>query len=236
MAIEFSEFATAIGLRRLLTVIAPHPDDETLGCGGLIALARMHGISVRVIVLTDGAASHAHSPSFPRARLISKRKAELGNALDVLDVDLEPRHLDLPDARTDELSVEGLGEARAHLSGWIDRDSPDCVAVTWRRDPHCDHRFAYELTKDACRVNGVKRCIEYQIWAPLIGRPEDSPSSGETHTFNLDVASVRDRKEKAVRMFESQLGLIRDDPMGFSLKEADLVRLVTSVERYDLSP
>jgi LmbE family N-acetylglucosaminyl deacetylase len=235
MGVEFPDFARAVGLRRSLMIIAPHPDDETLGCGGLMSLARMHGISVRVVVVTDGAASHANSPSFPRERLVAQRKSELINALDVLDVDLDPHHLDLPDAHTEELNLERLCESRSRLVEWIERDAPDCIAVTWRREPHCDHRFAYNLTKDACEAVGFGPFLEYQIWAPLIGERSDAPRDGETRKIELNVASVRERKARATRMFESQLGLIRDDPQGFCLKASDLSRLITDTERYELS-
>lgn len=50
----------AVGTRRLV-IVAPHPDDETLGCGLLIAAAVRAGVRVAVIALTDGQASHPGS-------------------------------------------------------------------------------------------------------------------------------------------------------------------------------
>src|SRR6516165_9197753 len=45
-------------LRQPAVVVAPHPDDETLGCGGTVILKKRHGATVRVLMMTDGSASH----------------------------------------------------------------------------------------------------------------------------------------------------------------------------------
>ncbi len=60
-----------------LIVIAPHPDDDVLGCGALIARASMH-LPVRVIYLTDGSASHENSPTYPPDRYVRCAKMRPG--------------------------------------------------------------------------------------------------------------------------------------------------------------
>ena len=50
-------------------VVAPHPDDESLACGGLIAEARAQGRLVRVVIVSDGTGSHPASKAYPNARL-----------------------------------------------------------------------------------------------------------------------------------------------------------------------
>jgi LmbE family N-acetylglucosaminyl deacetylase len=69
--IEISQF-----VKRGLLIIAPHPDDESLGCGGLIAAARAHNIPVEIIVVSDGVGSHPNSRSYPPPRLRSVREQE----------------------------------------------------------------------------------------------------------------------------------------------------------------
>src|ERR1700749_3063522 len=58
-------------------VLSPHPDDESLGAGGLIALARRHDQQVAIILVTDGSKSHPNSLAYPHDRLIATRRAEL---------------------------------------------------------------------------------------------------------------------------------------------------------------
>ena len=57
-------------------VVAPHADDESLACGGLLALLARQGVEAHVVVVTDGAASHPGSAMFPPARLAAVREAE----------------------------------------------------------------------------------------------------------------------------------------------------------------
>jgi LmbE family N-acetylglucosaminyl deacetylase len=84
--------------RRVL-VVAPHPDDESLGCGGLIATLAWKGAAFRFVFVTDGGASHRHSQSWPRPRLAARREAEATEALRRLGVGAETRlFLGLADA------------------------------------------------------------------------------------------------------------------------------------------
>ncbi len=143
MKLDFAAFSERVGLRRKLLVVVPHPDDETLGCGGLIALARQAGIAVNVVLVTDGGASHPHSVKWPRGRLASQRLTEFREALHVLGVDAEAVALGLPDAETETLPQRAIELAIERLRDEIAASAPDIIATTWRPVPHCDHRFSY---------------------------------------------------------------------------------------------
>ena len=69
-SLPFADVATIAGSGPIL-VLAPHPDDESLGCGGLIAQACAAGIEVHVAILTDGSMSHPNSAAFPAQRLLA---------------------------------------------------------------------------------------------------------------------------------------------------------------------
>ena len=73
-------------------VVAPHPDDESLGCGGLIAESCARGRPPVVVVMTDGAASHPSSPSYPADRLRALRESETAAALSILGLSSESLH------------------------------------------------------------------------------------------------------------------------------------------------
>ena len=74
-------------------VIAPHPDDESLGCGGTIALLRQRGYSVHVLFVSDGTMSHPNSPAYPAERLRKVREAEALDALEVPGRTCRKRHI-----------------------------------------------------------------------------------------------------------------------------------------------
>ncbi len=82
-----------------LVVIAPHPDDESLACGGLIAEAHAEGRPVRVVIVSDGTGSHPASKTYPRARLRELRENEAREAVAELGLDpgREVVFLRLPD-------------------------------------------------------------------------------------------------------------------------------------------
>ena len=74
-------------LRRRSLVVAPHPDDEVLGCGGTIIRIRRLGVPVAIVFLTDGEASHAGR--VPPSELASIRRREATEAAEVLGVPAE---------------------------------------------------------------------------------------------------------------------------------------------------
>ena len=74
----------AITGKRPILILAPHADDESLGCGGLIAQACAAGETVYVAILTDGTGSHPNSKAFPPAQLKALREQETADAVATL--------------------------------------------------------------------------------------------------------------------------------------------------------
>lgn len=227
--LEFAEFARRIGLQRNLLVFVPHPDDETVGCGGLIHLARQSAIQVHVIVVTDGGASHPATGDWPRSRLVDTRRAELSDALAALGCTTPPLFLGLPDAETEALSSTQERDALAHATALTEAILPDVVLTTWRREPHCDHRFAYRLAKTVSDTLNLS-LVEYMVWTKVIGGEGDLPLARETDGLLLDVSSASRAKDCAIRCHRSQLGEIRSD--GFDLTP-HLAEMMLPYERYE---
>ena len=232
MRVDLEGFAARTGADRGVLIVAPHPDDECAGPGGLAALCAQAGIEIGVVVVTDGGASHPNSRAWPRGRLAARRQEETRAALATLGVRAEPVFLGLPDAGTPSLPGTARAEACARLRAEVEARRPGLVVTTWRREPHCDHRFAYDLAVGAIADTG-SRLAEYLVWTDLIGAPGDAPASGEVERLDLDISSVQARKADALRAHRSQLGLVvDDDPDGFVLSEAQLVALTGPVETY----
>src|ERR1700677_4731820 len=78
-----AEIETILGGERPL-ILAPHADDESLGCGGLIAACCQRGRPPFVVILTDGAASHPGSREYPPDRLRALRAQEARRAVATL--------------------------------------------------------------------------------------------------------------------------------------------------------
>lgn len=220
---------------RRITVIAPHPDDESLGCGGLIAALAGDLRNVQIVFVTDGAGSHPNSAAWPPARLIARRRSEAEEALVRLGAGHQPRaFMGLPDAHAPGPD-DADGEAAVQLlAGLLSTFGPELVLVPWRRDPHCDHRAACSLARAALVRAGLQPdVLEYAVWLDELGAPEDFPVAGEAEQVVFDIREVAARKRHAVQAHLSQTtDLIADDPDGFRLSTSTLDRLVGETETY----
>jgi LmbE family N-acetylglucosaminyl deacetylase len=238
MALTFAAFCEKTGLKRELLVIAPHPDDETIGCGGLLALACEAGLSCTVVVVTDGGASHPRSRAWPRERLIRQRRLEVNRALRILGVTRDALFLDLPDAQTLELPRAITIQAQSRLQDLMQSLTPDIVLTTWRREPHCDHRFAYDVTKAALEAAGGSTGLyEYMVWTAFHGEAGDWPRPDETTSISLDIVGAQARKMRALYAHKSQIGkLIDDDPSGFRLSTEQINQMIGITEKFYHAP
>lgn len=148
-------------------VLAPHPDDETLGCGGLIAEALARRRPVMVVLVTDGGASH---PAAPRAQLVALRHRELLGAWRRLGGGAGGvRSLGLPDGAVPAAGV-GFRAAAARLRRWVGQARARVVFAPSRTDAHPDHRAAFAMAAWAVRRRRV-RLAEYPVWGALPGGP-----------------------------------------------------------------
>jgi LmbE family N-acetylglucosaminyl deacetylase len=214
-------------------IIIPHPDDEALGCGGLLALLRQAGQEVAAVLVSDGTMSHPHSQEFSPAARRELRYAELRHALAVLGVEENNvLYLGLPDSQVPSEGPAFEG-ATALLADFIARQQAATVLTPWRRDPHPDHRATSQLTAAAlASLPQPPRRLEYVVWAWERAAEADLPQPGEGQGFRLEIGEVLAQKQRAIAAHRSQLapGTITDDPSGFLLSEAMLAHFAQPTE------
>jgi LmbE family N-acetylglucosaminyl deacetylase len=209
-----------------IVVLAPHPDDESLACGGLIAEARAGGRRVIVVFVSDGTGSHPNSVAYPPVLLKALREEEAKHACTELGVGEEDLlFLGLPDRSVPHSGVDA-DRAVAAIIERVDTIAARSLFVTWRHDPHCDHQATYQLAREVQKRRSQLRLFEYVVWGAML-----APSS-EVHPikagFRIYIGHVIEKKRRAIASHRSQTtGLIDDDPEGFRLTLADL-------ERFDL--
>lgn len=175
-------------------VLAPHMDDETIGCGGALRQHLAAGASVDVVFLTDGAEGFEHDE---RQRLthddrcaIRRRESEAACA--VLGVSAT-HYLDLPDGRS---RIEPT-VVEAFLS-LLDKVAPDIVYLPFLTDSHHDHRTCNALLLEAARTQpalDALLCNCYEVWTPLL----------PNHI--VDISADIDTKMAALGCYESQLAM-----------------------------
>ena len=216
-------------------VVAPHPDDESLGCGGAIALLRQHGQPVHVLFVSDGSMSHPNSQKYTRDARRDLREQEAENALALLGVSPpDITFLRLPDTQVPTPASTNFEEAATLIYHHIQRISPQTILVPWRRDPHGDHRATWQLLQDVVdRMDCPVRWIEYPIWVWESTEADDLPAVTDGRWYKLAISSVLSKKEAAIAAHVSQTTpLIDDDPEGFTLKPSMVSHFTQSYEYY----
>ncbi len=203
--------------RRRLVVAGAHPDDETLGAGGLIRAAALAGWQVEIVTATAGEGSHPHSPTHPPQRLAEVRRAELREAISVLAPDATLRCLDVPDGDV----AAHVPEVVAALVETIGTGGADVLlCAPWRQDGHPDH----EAVGQAAAIAGVRtdaQLLEYPVWLWHWGSQDDVPW-GRASRLPLD-APARTTKRAAIAAHASQVRPLSDRAGDEVLLDEDLL-------------
>ncbi|WP_110642870.1 PIG-L family deacetylase [Salinicola sp. CPA57] len=151
-----------------IVVVAPHPDDEILGCGALLQQWSALGRELLVVSVTDGTGSHPGSSAWPEERLGQIRAEESRRALSRLGIQrLDVIRLHLTDTRVGEETHELAYRLHQLLR------ADDVIVTTWRGDGHPDH----EATGRVCARLAEDRklaLIELPIWMWHWAEPGDS--------------------------------------------------------------
>lgn len=189
-----------------LVLVAAHPDDETLGAGGLLATAAAADLSIDVVLLSAGEASHPDSPTHTPGELATLRVEETRAALALLAptarllvVGLPDGHLDSHEDRIVEVIVRTIGTGGATT----------LLAAPWRHDGHADHEVAGRAAAVAAHRTDA-RLVEYPIWLWHWAAASDAPW-GRFRVLRLPGA-IRARKSHAISVHRSQVAPLSGDP------------------------
>jgi LmbE family N-acetylglucosaminyl deacetylase len=199
-------------------MLATHPDDESLGCGGLIAAACEIGKPPIVVVMTDGAASHSESISFPAARLKALREPEASRAVSLLG--LPPEHLlflGYPDTRPPSYGPDFMAAVR-RVELIAAEAGCTLLVAPWHGDPNCDHEATARIAA-AATSGGRLELLSYPVWGSLRDGA-DSVSESRRGGLRLNISAYQTAKQLAIAAHISQYGgLIDDSPSGFHLPD-----------------
>jgi len=148
-------------------VFAPHQDDETLGCGGLLILKRLEGLTVRVAYITDGSGSHPQHPTLTPAALAALRHAEACQAMRLLGVEqVGLRFLGARDGTLAHLTALAAQELVGQIAAVLQEVQPDEVFLPLRSDGSSEHDATFLFVRQALAQVGLQpRIFEYPVWA-----------------------------------------------------------------------
>ncbi|MBU8577935.1 bifunctional PIG-L family deacetylase/class I SAM-dependent methyltransferase [Brevibacterium luteolum] len=192
-----------------LLIVAPHPDDEIAGAGGLFAAALDAGIPVRLAAVTDGEGSHPPEAIDP-AELAAIRRGETDAALQVL---ADAAGCPVPPVTRLSIPDGAVAEHEETLAGRLAELLDELPTGTWiaaplRTDGHPDHdaagraAFAAAATRPTCPV------VEYPVWLWQHTAPADVPDELAAAAVRLDVPErLRASLPAALDCFRSQVSL-----------------------------
>ncbi len=203
-----------------VVVLAAHPDDESLGAGGLMAEAARRGLRVDLLLLTDGEGSHPRSPTHTPELLARRRRTEgeaaaraLGLTGDVVRLGLADGEVATHQDSVVRRVVAVLGDARRTL-----------LVAPWRGDGHPDHEAAGRIAAAVAERTGA-RLLEYPVWAWHWSTPDAAPWH-LLGAVSLD-DEVRTRKEQAIAAHVTQVQRLSELPGDEVLLGEDLLEHFT---------
>jgi len=173
-----------------ILVLAPHPDDEAIGCGGTLLQHAKQRDEVHVVFLTSGEkGGHGRS----EAETIRVREAEARAATKILGVrQIEFWHL--PDG-----AVRPTRAAIERLQKKLKQFKPDKIYVTHDREMHPDHRGAVRLLRRALKgaTGKLPDVLGYEVWTPIQKLSEI-----------VDISPFMEKKLRAVKTYRSQCAVV----------------------------
>ena len=200
-----------------VVVVAAHPDDETLGAGGLIATASAGSIDVHLFLCTAGERSHPGSTTHLPEDLAAVRQAEVRSALGELAPRAAVTLLEVPDGQLRD-HEQALVDLLVRL---VDDGRRTLVVAPWREDGHPDHDAAGRAAATAAQRTGAT-LWEYPIWWWHWAEPEAAPW-GNLRQLDL-TEDARARRGRALAHHRSQTEPLSDAPGDEALLRPDFLR------------
>ena len=188
-------------MREVIMVIAAHPDDEVLGCGGVIAKHILSGDKVHVLFMADGVTSRS-SNSIESD--LKNRKDAASSALDILGVLTAPVFLDLPDNKMDTIPFLDIVKL---LEGQIFRIKPSTIYTHNSVDLNIDHRITHKAVMTACRPlpnSTLKNIFSFECLSST-GWFGSATSKQFVPNMFVDISDFMDLKIKALEQYSTEM-------------------------------
>jgi LmbE family N-acetylglucosaminyl deacetylase len=185
-------------------VVAAHPDDEVLGCGGTVARLAAEGRTVRILLVADGQTSRVvESGERSVEKILVARNAAAKAACAILGAS-SVEILALPDNRLD--GVQLLDVVR-HIEDFVQRHKPSQLLTHHSGDVNIDHRVVHDAVISACRPqpgHPVKELLFFEVPSSTEWRPPGSLQAFNPNYF-VDVAKTLATKLAALDAYADEL-------------------------------
>ena len=179
-----------------ILIVCAHPDDETLGMGGTIALHSKRNDDVYVLILSEG-----ESARDKKSTKILQRKKQAESACTLLGVK-KIKFLDYPDQKLDTVA---LSELSKQIEIVIKEWNPEVVYTHYWNDINQDHRQTYEATSIAVRPVPKSKISQFIVFET----PSSTEWEGKSNNFSpnlfVDITKVIDKKINAFKKYKNEI-------------------------------
>jgi LmbE family N-acetylglucosaminyl deacetylase len=179
-------------------IIAVHPDDETLGCGGTLLKHKSNGDEIHWLIVTEAKEKNGFS-----LESIKKRKKEISKVAKEYDFN-SIYNLGLPTMKIDEISMSNL---IGKISTIINEIKPNIIYLPFKSDVHSDHRKIFEASYSCTksfRYPFIKKIYMIETLSETEFAPSTKEDSFVPNVF-VDISEHMDKKLEIMRVFESEI-------------------------------
>lgn len=185
-----------------ILVVAAHPDDEVLGCGGTIARLAEEGHTVHILILGVGITSRYANPDDAKPgelQILHGQAKNAGASLGAKEVSL----MNLPDNRFDTIPLLDIVKI---VEEHIDRVKPEIVYTQHGGDLNIDHACTFRAVLTATRPmtgNPVKKVLGYEVGSSTEWSFQQFSPVFRANVFS-DISGTLEKKIRAMEMYESE--------------------------------
>jgi N-acetylglucosamine malate deacetylase 1 len=187
-------------VKKNVLVIAVHPDDETLGCGGTILKHKATGDAVHWLIVTSIKKENGFAASVVEAKLQEIKTVSSMYGFDGV------HDLDFPTMQLDDIPFARLISSISDVVGQVE---PDIVYLPFKGDVHTDHqtafKAAYSCTK-SFRYPSIKKVVMMEILSETEFAPSTKEDSYIPNMF-VDITDFIDRKIEIMNHYKNEIGL-----------------------------
>ncbi len=183
---------------KTVCVVAPHPDDETLGCGGVLLRHKSLGDEIHWLIVTAMEESLCFSQE-----IIARRQEEISKITSFFGFS-QVVQLDFPTTRLDELP---RGKIIAEMGKAFDLLQPELVYVPYRHDAHTDHAVVFDCAMACCkwfRNPSVRRILAYETLSET-GFGFDPEGKGFQPQVFVDIEPWLEKKIQALKIYAGEI-------------------------------
>jgi len=180
-------------------VVSPHPDDETLGCGGAMLRSKDEGASVYWLIITHISEELGFKPE-----RVEKREGEISQVAERYDIS-GFTNLRFPTTRLDTEPVGNLVEAAGEV---FEEVEPELVYVPYRNDIHTDHAAVFDAVTSCIkwfRYPSVRRVLAYETLSETEFSMNPDSSGFRPDVF-VNIEGYLNEKIDIMRIYESEIG------------------------------